>query len=82
MAPPDYLLTLLLSLSLVRSELSQLAQCTSSHHQAALSLQTVHQCSLVTEVVKLELPSEGNIIQVSLLLPVPSNLSMELFTRK
>ena len=66
MAPPHYLLTLLLSLSQVRSDLPQLAPCTSPHHQDALSLHTVHQCGLVTEVVKLELPSEGNIIQVTL----------------
>ena len=79
MAPPDYLLTLLLSLSQARSEVPLLAQCSSPHHQAALSLHTVHQCSLVTEVVKLELPSEGNIIQVWLLLTVHRTLSMELF---
>ena len=63
MSGPHYLLTLLLSLSQVKTEV-ELTQCNTPHHQAALSLHTVHQCKLVTEVVKLDLPTKGNIIQV------------------
>ena len=64
---PQYLIFVLLSLSQVRTERKrELTECNTEHHQAALSLHTVHQCKLVTEVVKLELPSEGNIIQVTL----------------
>ena len=60
---PRYLLTFLLSLSQVKTD-RELTECNTLHHQSALSLHTVHQCNLVTEVVKLELPTEGNIIQV------------------
>ena len=73
---PHYLLTLLLSLSQVQSN-RELTECTSHHHQSALSLHTAHQCNLVTEVVKLDLPTEGNIIQVSI---IQHNFSMNVIS--
>jgi len=55
----------------VRTE-RELTQCQTNHHQSALSLHRKHQCHLVTEVVKLQLPTEGNIIQVT-----PSHVSVK-----
>ena len=58
------LFSLLLSLASLTSQ-TEPSQCDSSHQQAALNLHTKHKCSLVTEVVKLDIPqSEGNIIHV------------------
>ena len=66
MSDRELLLLSLLSLATLSTQ-TEISQCDTSHHQAALHLHTKHSCGLVKEVVRLDIPpAEGNIMQVRL----------------
>ena len=45
-------------------QFSRVGQCSSNHQQTAIELHTQHRCNTREELVELELPSDGSVIQV------------------
>ena len=43
---------------------NRVGQCSSNHQQRAIELHTQHRCNTREELVELELPSDGSVIQV------------------